>query len=133
MCRGRCQRKGNVNLQFFIIRPTLPSLFSSMRQPHRIVVKHKKHACLSHNLSHDLIMGESFVLEWCHFWMFIASDQPRNRGERGRLTDCKIFLKDLLSLNHYVETFFITPGKTRQILEYSNSVVGFLKLETIPL
>ena len=68
-----------------------------------------------------------------HFWMFLASDQPRNRGGRGRQTDCKIFLKDLLSLNHYIKTFFITPGKTSQTLEYSNSIVGFLKLETMSL
>ena len=88
---------------------------------------------LGHDLSHDIKMQESFVLEWCHFWMFLASDQLRNRGGRGRLTDHKIFLKDLLSLNHYVETFFITPGKTRQILKYGNSVEDFLKLETIPL
>ena len=88
---------------------------------------------LGHDLSNDIIMQESFVLEQCCFWMFLASDQPRNRGGRGRQTDCKIFLKDLLSLNCYAKTFFITSGKTRQILEYRNSIVGFLKLETMSL
>ena len=88
---------------------------------------------LGHDLSHEIIMGESFVFEQCCFWMFLASDQLRNRGGKGRQTDHKIFLKDLLSLNHYVETFFIIPGKTRQILEYSNSIVGSLKLEMISL
>ena len=86
-----------------------------------------------HDLSHEIIMGESFVFERHCFWMFLASDQLRNRGGRGRQTDCKIFLKDLLSLDCYVKTFFIIPGKTRQILEYGNSIVGFLKLETMSL
>ena len=132
-CRGRCQRKGNVNLWFFIIWPILPPL----PLPLHYFCQSTTSVCafhpLGHDLSHETIMWESFVFEQCCFWMFLASDQLRNRGGRGRQTDCKIFLKNLLSLDHYVKTFFIIPGTTRQILEYGNSIVFFFKLETMSL